>query len=308
VRGDPVAELVEVFRSRRARACQERALVLTSQSIPFLELQEAGAHVLVVEEPLARVALEQLRRYEEENRGFRLRRALPPAAPFALPGTIAGGLVLVAFAMAQWNQAFGLDWLAAGSAVSAAIRAGHLERAATALTLHADVPHLVSNVVFGALFAYLLFHSHGAGLGALALLLAGMLGNLANAWAHWDAHASIGASTAVFGAVGLLAGSEARARHLLREPEARRFAPVGAALLLLLYLGVGGRDETGRWLSREVDVLAHVFGLLAGLVLGPVLGSLPRARVEQRSLQLASAFAACIVLASCWAVALSAPP
>jgi membrane associated rhomboid family serine protease len=259
----------------------------------------------VVEEHRAAAALEELRRYEEENRGSRLRRVLPPAAPFAWPGTVLGGLVLVAFALAQWSQALGRDWLASGSADAGAIRAGEIERTATALTLHADVPHLLSNLVFGALFAYLLFHSHGAGLGALALLLAGMLGNLANAWVHWDAHLSIGASTAVFAAVGLVAGSEARTRHLLSEPEARRFAPVGAALLLLLYLGVGGYDgaSDARW-ARDVDVLAHVFGLLAGLALGVPLGSLSRVRVEARGLQLGSALAAGLLLAACWVVAL----
>jgi membrane associated rhomboid family serine protease len=296
---------VEVFSSRQARACRERALVLTSQSIPFLELQESGMHRLVVEEHRAAAALEQIRRYEEENRGFRLRRVLPPAAPFALPGTLLGGLVLVAFALAQWSQALGLDWLAAGSADAGTIRAGRVERAVTALTLHADLPHLLSNLVFGSLFAYLLFHAHGAGLGALALLSAGMLGNLANAWVHWGAHASIGASTAVFAAVGLLAGSEARTRHLLREHEARRFAPVGAALLLLLYLGVGQLEDAGvQWAARRVDVLAHVFGLLAGLALGVPLGSLPRAWVERRGLQLACALAAWLLLGACWALAL----
>lgn len=257
----------------------------------------------MVEEHQAAAALEELRRYEEENRGFRLRRALPPAAPFARPGTVLGGLVLVAFALAQWGSAFGLDWLAAGKAEADAIRAGEIERTATALTLHADVPHLLSNLVFGALFAYLLFHSHGAGLGALALLLAGMLGNLANAWVHWKVHASIGASTAVFGAVGLIAGCEARTRHLLRESEARRFAPVGAAVVLLIWLGLDTGTELGTGM-RSVDVMAHVLGLLAGLVLGVPLGSLPRARIEQRGLQLASGFAACVLLAACWALAL----
>jgi hypothetical protein len=75
-------------------------------------------------------------------------------------------------------------------------------------------------------------HACGAGLGALALLAAGALGNLADAWLRAGEHLSIGASTAVFAAVGLLGGSEARARHLLAEPRARRFAPVGAAVLL----------------------------------------------------------------------------
>jgi membrane associated rhomboid family serine protease len=82
-----------------------------------------------------------------------------------------------------------------------------------------------------------------------------------------------------------MGGAEARTRYLLREPSARRFAPVGAAVLLLLWLGVGGGQS-----SRSVDVLAHVFGLLAGLALG---------------LQLAGALVACVMLAACWALALT---
>lgn len=274
--------------------------MLTSQSIPHLELVEPGVFRLLVEEHWAAQASEELLRYEEENRGFRRPRALPPAAPGARLGTALCALALVLFALAQWGQAFGLDWLGRGNAQASAIRAGELWRAVTALTLHTDLPHLLSNLVFGALFAYLLFHSYGGGLGALALLLAGALGNVANAWVHASEHHSIGASTAVFAAVGLLGGSEARVRHLLSEARTRRFAPVGAALLLLLYLGVGEAQST-----RNVDVLAHVFGLFAGLALGLGLGSLPRGAIEDRRLQLAAALAAAGGLALSWYAALA---
>jgi membrane associated rhomboid family serine protease len=224
---------------------------------------------------------------------------LPPAAPFALAGTAFGALVLLLLSLAQWRGALGQDWLASGAARASLIRAGDLARTVTALTLHADIPHLLANLVFGALFAYLVFHTLGAGVGALALLAAGGLGNLANAWVHAGEHLSIGASTAVFAAVGLLGGSEARARHLLAEPRARRFAPIGAAVLLMLYLGVGEAQAT-----RNVDVLAHVLGLVAGIALGPLAGSLPRAWIERRDLQVGAAGAALFVLALAWALVL----
>ncbi|MEZ4602465.1 MAG: hypothetical protein R2861_03365 [Desulfobacterales bacterium] len=38
------------------------------------------------------------------------------------------------------------------------------------------------------------------------MLASGISGNLFNAWMYESAHVSIGASTAVFGAVGILAG------------------------------------------------------------------------------------------------------
>jgi len=292
---------VEVFAARQGRLARDRALVLTSQSIPFLQVNTGGLNRLLVEEHWAETALEELRRYEEENRGGRRKRVLPPAAPFARGGTLSAGLVLVALALAQWNGLFGLDWVAAGGSDAGAVRAGELARTATALTLHADIPHLVSNLVFGALFTYLVFHTLGAGVGGLALLATGMLGNLTNAWVHPPAHISIGASTAVFGAIGLLGGTEARARHLLREQGVRRFAPVGAVVFLLGYLGVGEVQST-----RSIDVLAHVFGLVWGIALGACLGALPRERIEALGLQIACGTAALAVLAAAWVVVFAA--
>jgi membrane associated rhomboid family serine protease len=271
-------------------------LVLQSQDIPFLEFSAGREHVLVVEEPHAARALEELRRYEEENRGFRLRRALPPAAPYAREGLGTGALVLVLAAILQWRGAFGRDWIEVGGAEADAIRAGALERAVTALTLHADVPHLFSNLIFGALFCYLVFHALGGGVGLAAVLGAGVLGNWVNAWVHASEHVSIGASTAVFGAVGLLVGSEARVRHLLRESKARRVLPIGAGLVFLAQLGVGEMQP-----GRNVDVLAHVFGFLAGLGLGLGLGSLARASIERRGLQLGCAAVALGVWLAAWA-------
>lgn len=273
--------------------------MLNSQSIPFFELEDLGEFSLQVEEHWAEAAREQLRRYEEENKGFRLRRALPPAAPFARSGLAACALVVSALTLLAWGDAGGLGWQRLGGSLSEAVRGGELARTLTALTLHADVPHLLSNLLFGALFGYLWFHALGGGIGALAMLLTGVLGNLTNAWIQPAGHFSIGASTAVFGAVGLLCGSEARTRHLLKEHETRRFAPLGGAFVFLLYLGVGEVQSV-----NNIDVLAHVFGLLWGLILGAGMASLPRARIESHGVQLACALVCVLLLALGWSIAL----
>jgi membrane associated rhomboid family serine protease len=295
-----VSELVVVYRSRSARAVRDRALVLTSVGIPFLAPESEAEPSLLVEAHWAARAREELVRYEEENVGFGRRRVLPPAAPLARLGLLAGLAALVALFLFQSEPLAGLDWLGAGRAHAAAIRGGELWRATTALTLHVDVPHLLSNLIFGALFGYLLFHAHGGGVGLLALVLCGTLGNLSNAWIHRPEHLSIGASTAVFAAVGLLGSSEARMRTLLAEPTARRAAPISGALVFLLYLGVGDAQA-----PSQIDVLAHVFGLAWGLVVGTFLPSLPRARVESRAFQLAAAALAGAWLATAWALALA---
>ncbi|MEQ1892576.1 MAG: rhomboid family intramembrane serine protease, partial [Planctomycetota bacterium] len=218
-----MSELVEVYRTPHERALRERALVLASVGIPSLTLGERGDERLLVETHWAERAREELARYEEENVAFRRKRVLPPAAPFARAGVAAFALVLTLCFLAEIYALGGLDWLSAGRAHAAAIRGGELWRATTALVLHVDVPHLLSNLVFGLLFTYLLFHAYGGGLGLFALVLCGTLGNLTNAWIHRPEHLSIGASTAVFAAVGLLGSSEARARHLLAEPTTRRY-------------------------------------------------------------------------------------
>lgn len=278
---------------------RDRGLVLTSVGIPYLAPDDEEEPRLLVEAHQATRAREELTRYEEENRGFRVRRALPPAAPLARAGAALFALVLVGMFLVQRIEPGGFDWVGAGRAHAAAIRGGELWRVFTALTLHVDVPHVLSNVIFGLLFAYLLFHAHGGGLGLLAVVLCGALGNLTNAWVHRPEHLSIGASTAVFAAVGLIGSSEARARHLLREPSARRAAPICGALVFLLYLGVGDAQS-----ARDVDILAHVFGLAWGLVLGTWLPSVPRKRVDSAQFQLGLALLTLILLALAWALAL----
>jgi len=280
---------------------RDRGLVLVSVGIPYLAPDDEQEPRILVEAHQAEHAREQLARYEEENRGFRVRRVLPPAAPLARAGALLFAVLLLAMFLVQNGEPGGFDWLAAGRAHAAAIRGGELWRVLTALTLHVDVPHLLSNLIFGLLFSYLLFHAHGGGLGLLAVVLCGALGNLTNAWVHRPEHLSIGASTAVFAAIGLLGSSEARARHLLREPSTRRAAPISGALVFLLYLGVGDAQS-----ARNVDILAHVFGLAWGLVLGSWLPSVPRRRVESASFQLGLAGLACALLAAAWGLALAA--
>jgi membrane associated rhomboid family serine protease len=78
------------------------------------------------------------------------------------------------------------------------VMAGEWWRAVTALTLHADAPHVGGNAVaIGVLMTAVCWHL-GPGLGAWLLLLAGAAGNLLTAAVHGGGHSSVGASTAVF--------------------------------------------------------------------------------------------------------------
>lgn len=143
---------------------------------------------------------------------------------------------------------------------------GEWWRAVTALTLHGDVVHLVSNLVAGIGFAFLLARFFGAGAAWCLILISGMAGNALNAWVHYPAaHLSIGASTAVFGALGLITGVGlwiAMMQPAERWTLPRWLLPAFGGLTLLGLLGIGDG------LDVRVDVAAHFSGFLCGAALG----------------------------------------
>lgn len=152
-------------------------------------------------------------------------------------------------------------------------------RAVTALTLHSDVVHLVSNIVGGIGFVLLVCRLFGAGLGWLLVLLSGVLGNLITAVLYYpDPHLAIGASTAVFGALGVLTASGIWMTVSAREVKLslpQWMLPLVGGVVLLGLLGVG---------EGPVDVLAHLNGFLAGAVLGLGVSTLRGALIQHQLL------------------------
>ena len=151
--------------------------------------------------------------------------------------------------------------LRAYNASAQAILDGEFYRTATALLLHADLGHLLSNMAGIALFGTVVCLRLGYGLGLLAILVSAMVGNGLNALVYQSGHNSIGASTAVFSSLGIASIMQAAVKW--RQPEKRKWAwlPPAAALALLAFLGA----------SLKTDILAHFFGLLTGLGAGALL-------------------------------------
>jgi len=174
---------------------------------------------------------------------------------------------LVAFFLVTGTRggALGHGWFRSGSAIAARIVAGEWQRAVTALTLHADLMHVAGNAVALVIFMSALCRWLGAGLALLLVLAAGAAGNLATAYAYGGGHDSVGASTAAFGALGLLGGLQFVRRYRVTSRIDRRrraLTAVAACLGMFAMVGVGERS----------DVLAHLSGLLAGLCLGVATG------------------------------------
>lgn len=210
------------------------------------------------------------------------------------PGVVAWISVLIIVSVLSTRQHLGFDWYALGSADARAIVAGEYWRALTALTLHADTVHLMGNLVFGSFFGYYAGRYLGEGFGWSMILLGGVLGNVINAWVQSPLHRSVGASTAVFAALGILAAFRWRRGFEPQTSWRVRFAPLYAAIALLAFTGTAG---------ESTDLGAHLFGFCAGLLLGLVATQLAERISSRVQLVLAGVCAASCVLA--WQFALS---
>lgn len=229
----------------------------------------------------------------ESQRERELRREPVPVAEGGAFAGIAVAAALLVFFTVTGPRDPAVIWFERGSADTARILAGELWRALTALTLHADLGHALANALFGALFLGAACGALGAGVGCALVLLAGAGGNLANALFQSSAHVSVGASTAVFGAVGLLSGLGV-ARWRRRSHGRNAWVPVGAGLALLAMLGTAG---------TRVDLWAHLFGLLVGAAVGIPVGFALR-RPPGPVAQWIFGSAAFAAVLYCWGLAL----
>lgn len=279
------------------------ALVLEARGIPCRTVRGDDGWHLVVPAPSYDRAEEEVRLFEEENRDW------PPLLP---PDRTMGGSLLatlsVLFLLATFYNITRLDlvlagpspvdWFAVGSADAETIVNGQWWRAVTALTLHGDVAHLAGNLAIGGVLVVLLCGEVGTGLAWSLILGSGILGNLVNAFLYSSGHVSVGASTAVFGAVGILAAAGV-VRHR-RHQRRRWLLPVAAGLALLAALGTAG---------EHTDLGAHLFGFLAGILFGAVAEYLVgRFGRPGPALNALLAAASAMVVVCAWWVAIAATP
>jgi rhomboid protease GluP len=277
-----VTNWTAVFHSVDRQAVDDHALVLTAAGIENGYAQTSGYHVLLVRAEDVERARAELARYDGENVPRPVAHdAAEAPQPLERSATAAAAyvLILLAFDVLARRQGFGIDWREGGMASASAIQAGGWWRSVTALCLHGDFLHLAGNVVFGAAFGFMLAQSIGFGMAWLGFVVAGSAGNEINAWVQSPSHRAIGASTAVFGMVGILAAHDWVRRRQLHYNLFRRWAPVAVGAMILAWLGGDARRADPRSIPDifdvampRIDVGAHVFGFAAGLALGAAIG------------------------------------
>ena len=255
--------------------CSELALVLSAQAIPSEVRCDGRFLVLSVPADSVARAGDELKAYVAETR--RTGSSRPAAAPVQgnpWPGITVYAAAIIVMALMAPEMHLGVDWLAAGRMDGGRMLAGEWWRPVTALTLHADAGHVLGNLFFGGIFAFSVSRYFGGGFGWLVIVLSGALGNVANGFLSGADHRSIGASTAVFAALGLLSAYLWRLGFPSDASRRERLAPVVAGIGLLAFTGTGGVDT---------DIGAHLLGFLVGFGAGLLIArtGVPVARYAQ---------------------------
>ncbi len=300
--------VLEVFRSTRKGDCAERAFMLTAVGIPSHVHFDGWHYVLTVEETQYSAAVAHLARYAAES------RPPPPPPPpqklypFAIVGCVLYAFILVFVGYAVAGGLWRLDAFDIGAIDAARVQAGEWWRAWTALTLHVDAAHLAANLGSGLWFGYLAGRQLGAGHAWLLTVLGAGIANLFEALLGPAQHHSVGASTAVFTVLGLMAAYTWRIRYELPQRWALRWGPLVAGALLLGWLGTGGLsgiDKPEVIAASSTDIVAHASGFLFGALLGAAAAVSAVRAWFSRVPQWVSGAAAVGIIAVAWAVGLS---
>jgi rhomboid protease GluP len=290
---DPAPTFALVFRGSKL-LCHEYSLVLEARGIEHETEEEEGSWILSVPVGIQHRAYEELSRYSVERS---VKRSIPEAVQThsgAAIGVFLYVLILLLIAYCTGNTTFGADWLSLGS-LDAGAR-GEWWRAVTALTLHLDQEHLLGNVLFGAVAGMAASRLLGPGVAWASILGAAALANYAEILITPITHRAVGASTAVFAALGLLSGMAWRQRLTQRERLWYRWAPLIAGICLLTLLGAG---------TAHVDVLGHGLGFLFGLAVGWVHVRSGVANIRNPRLQATTGLGAVLAVCVAWIFALS---
>jgi membrane associated rhomboid family serine protease len=277
-----------LFANLAEETAKTYELVLTAGHIPHKTESTDRLFYIDVDPRHRSAACRAIARYLKDNKSFRAKAPVslsPPAHKTWSAVFVALFLVAVHWAIGPGDirlnfvQSFGAD---AGH-----ILAGQLFRCVTALLLHTDTLHLLTNVFGIVIFGTAVASYCGWGVGWLMILLAGAAGNLMTAGWYGQAHLSIGSSTAVFAAVALSAVLMSRIFSKRYERSWRSWMPVVGAMALVGMMGV----------APHTDFAAHLLGFVSGFLFGVVYNCW--FQPATRPMQFFCAFLSAVLVAGC---------
>lgn len=287
--GDKDGAMIELYENLSKKEAELCSLVLDASFISHRVRRRGRGLSILVDEHNYEAARETMAAYFVENR---IEHPFPAPAEEDADHAYAGiwmAAFLGAIHVYVSNTGYVRDIWDQFGASAARINDGEWFRTVTALMLHADAVHLAGNMAGMAIFGTAVAQVAGWGVGFLLILLAGAAGNFLNAMMMHAGHLSIGASTAVFAAVGILSAHQFVRRRKTSGRRARAWIPVFGGIALLGILGTGER----------VDLGAHLLGFAAGIGTGVLYGILGPGRTDER-IQWVCACAASGIIVFAW--------
>ena len=245
-----------VIEARSQAQALDWSLVLISQGIESVPVRREGdgAWTLEIAGTDWERATESIAAYERENATVWRREVKWTGLLFDARAVLPFAALILFHLLVEQSS---VDFKALGILNRDATLHGEWWRLCTAMTLHADLAHLAANVTTGLVFLGLAMGCFGPGVALLLAFLGGALGNVATLAVHESPFHGLGASGFVMASLGLLtAHSLAFARH--EKPTVWIGRGVIAGCLLVVLLGFSVRS----------DVVAHIGGFVAGVVLG----------------------------------------
>lgn len=238
---------------------QDWSLVLSSQQIEHQTQKiESGDWAIFTTPDIAKVAKEQIETFVFENHMTQDTMGLPPLMLSLQPLWVLAVPTLITL-MSTWPA----NHLMKGQGMNDADRLfkGEWWRIFTAQTLHSNSHHLASNLISGYFVLSILAARIPLTRLVSPLLLATGLANAAVSWTWGTDFRSLGFSTFVFAALGSMAAIEWRLLPKNTVGLFKRFEPLLSSLFIAIMMGVG----------ENSDVLAHFYGLIAGIFAGIAL-------------------------------------
>ncbi len=281
--------MLELFQNLSEDEANKYGLVLSSSGISY-HLKKGGSGWYVwVDDMDYETALNTIEQYLEENKDFdRKDEVLYFEYQKTLTGLWVSIGLLACYVTIKTGDDFQLIVNAYGSSAFHILH-GELYRTVTSLMIHANTLHLSGNILGIAIFGTAVCTTTGWGAGWLMILATGIVGNLLNAILYKTGHLSIGASTAVFGAIGILAAHQFFRKLGLPGQRIRAWLPLAGGITLLGILGSG----------EFVDLTAHLFGFMAGIVIGALYAILLKEPIS-KSYQVYCLLATLGVLVMSW--------
>jgi len=249
---------VEVGSYASVMDAHQHALVILAMGLPCWLIPAGDSYAVFAEPDHQPLISRELAEFDDE---MAAPEVVEPELPWFDPVrelTFLWILVLLGVFLLQTREPAIVDSGANSSLLL--IDGGEWWRPFTAMFLHSDLIHLAGNLIFGSVFVLLAARTLGPLIAWPLIITSGLAANIITAAYHYpDPFQAIGASTAVFGALGLITGAGILTRRPTHQRLASLLVPLAGGFALFGWLGLGGPG---------VDMLGHAAGFASGVILG----------------------------------------